>query len=301
MEEEPATLQLEDGEQPEVELINKVKEAQKPIKDEVEDQIGEEVRHTYGNLINGFSIDVKRKDVEKIEDIDGVKKVSEAKVYYPDMSKAKEFIQSASVWQDYGYKGEGLVVSIIDTGIDYTHKDMKLTNNSKVKISKDDVNQEFGKYYTEKVPYGYNFADDDDKVIDTSGSMHGMHVAGIVGANASEDEVKNNQGIQGVAPEAQLLAMKVFSNNSEIKGAYSDDIIAAIEKSVELKADVINMSLGSSAGYRDDKDPEQVAIKNATDAGVICVVSAGNSTTSTAPYVIDGISGCRSFRITSSC
>ncbi|MDY2631209.1 MAG: S8 family serine peptidase [Clostridium sp.] len=290
LEEEPATLQLEDGEQPEVELINKVKEAQKPIKDEVEDQIGEEVRHTYGNLINGFSIDVKRKDVEKIEDIDGVKKVSEAKVYYPDMSKAKEFIQSASVWQDYGYKGEGLVVSIIDTGIDYTHKDMKLTNNSKVKISKDDVNQEFGKYYTEKVPYGYNFADDDDKVIDTSGSMHGMHVAGIVGANASEDEVKNNQGIQGVAPEAQLLAMKVFSNNSEIKGAYSDDIIAAIEKSVELKADVINMSLGSSAGYRDDKDPEQVAIKNATDAGVICVVSAGNSTTSTAPYVIDGIS-----------
>lgn len=51
LEEEPATLQLEDGEQPEVELINKVKEAQKPIKDEVEDQIGEEVRHTYGNLI----------------------------------------------------------------------------------------------------------------------------------------------------------------------------------------------------------------------------------------------------------
>ena len=290
LEDKPATLKLEDGEQPEDELIDEVKEAQEPIKEEVENEIGEEVKHTYGNLINGFSIDVKRKDVEKIEDIDGVKNVSEAKVYYPDMSTAKDFIQSASVWKDYGYKGEGLVVSIIDSGIDYTHKDMKLSDASKAKISKEDVNEEFGKYYTDKVPYGYNFADDDDKVIDTSGSMHGMHVGGIVGANASEEEVKNNQGIQGVAPEAQLLAMKVFSNNSEIKGAYSDDIIAAIEKSVELGADVINMSLGSTAAFRDDNEPEQVAIKNATDDGVVTVVSAGNSTTSTSPYIVEGVS-----------
>ncbi|MBE6053241.1 MAG: LPXTG cell wall anchor domain-containing protein [Clostridium sartagoforme] len=290
LEEKPATLKLPEGEQPEEDLINEVKEAQKPIQEEVENKTGEEVRHTYGNLINGFSIDVKRKDLEKIEEIDGVKKVSEARVYYPDMSTAKEFIQAKTVWSDYGYKGEGLVVSIIDTGIDYTHKDMKLSDPSKAKISKEDVNQEFGQYFTEKVPYGYNFADEDDKVIDTSGSMHGMHVAGIVAANASANEVDNNLGVQGVAPEAQVLAMKVFSNNNEIKGAYSDDIIAAIEKSVELSADVINMSLGAVAGYRDDVDPEQVAIKNATDDGVICVVSAGNSTTSTAPYIIDGVS-----------
>lgn len=290
LEDKPATLKLDDGIKSDEDLINEVKEAQKPIQEIVKNETGEEVRHTYGNLINGFSIDIKRGDISKIEDIDGVKKVSEARIYYPDMSTAKEFIQATSVWRDYGYKGEGLVVSIIDTGIDYTHKDMKLTDTSKVKIKKENINQEVGQYFTDKVPYGYNFADDDDKVIDASGSMHGMHVAGIVSANASDEEVKNNEGIQGVAPEAQLLAMKVFSNNSEIQGAYSDDIIAAIEKSVELDADVINMSLGSSAAYRDDSDPEQVAIKNATDDGVICVVSAGNSTTSTAPYIFDGIS-----------
>ncbi|MDV4151074.1 S8 family serine peptidase [Clostridium sp. AL.422] len=290
LQEEPATLKIEEGVQPEDELINEVKEAQKPIQEEVESETGEEIRHTYGNLINGFSIEVKRKDVDKIEEIDGVKKVSQARVYYPDMSQAKEFLQATSVWKDYGYKGEGLVVSIIDTGIDYTHKDMKITDLSKVKIKEKDVNQDVGKYFTDKVPYGYNFADKDDKVIDSSGSMHGMHVAGIVAANASDEEVASNIGIQGVAPEAQLLAMKVFSNNSEIPWAYSDDIIAAIEKSVELNADVINMSLGATAGYRDDADPEQVAIKNATDDGVICVVSAGNSTTSTSPYMIDGVS-----------
>ena len=57
-----------------------------------------------------------------------------------------------------------------------------------------------------------------------------MHVAGIVGANGSSDEVEGLMGVKGVAPEAQLLAMKVFSNNPEIKGAYDDDIIAAIER-----------------------------------------------------------------------
>lgn len=286
--EKPATLSTD--EEVTEDMIEKVKEDQKPIQDAVENETGEEVRHTYGNLINGFSIEVKRKDIEKIESIDGVNKVTEAKVYYPDMSSAKEFSEATEVWKDYGYKGEGLVVSIIDTGIDYTHKDMKVSDSTKVKLTEENINEEVGKYYTEKVPYGYNFADDDDEIIDLSGSMHGMHVSGIVAANASDEEVENNKGIQGVAPEAQLLAMKVFSNNAEIKGAYSDDIIAAIEKSVELHADVINMSLGSTAGYRDDEDPEQIAIKNATDDGVICVVSAGNSNTSTSPYMIDGIS-----------
>ncbi|MGL5084798.1 MAG: S8 family serine peptidase, partial [Clostridium sp.] len=288
--EKPATLKLKNGEQPTEDEIQNVKNAQAPIQDEVKAKTGEEIRHTYGNLINGFSMDVKRKDIEKIESVDGVASVKEATVYYPDMTTAKELTQSYDVWKDYGYKGEGLVVSVIDTGIDYTHKDMKVTDSKKVKLNKDNTNKGEGKYYTEKVPYGYNYADDNNEVVDIGGSMHGMHVAGIVSANASDDEVKNNNGIQGVAPEAQVLAMKVFSNNQAVKGAYSDDIVAAIEGSVELSADVINMSLGSAAGFRDSTEPEQVAIKNATDDGVICVVSAGNSATSLNPNIVEGLS-----------
>ena len=286
----PATMQLEDGVQPSDELIQKVKEAQKPIQEEVVNETGEEVRHTFGNLINGFSIEVTRKDIEKIKDVDGVADVKEVNVYYPDMNSAKEFTEAISVWNDYGYKGEGLVVSIIDTGIDPSHKDMTITDTSKAKLNEDNTNIGPGKFYTDKVPYGYNFADENDEIVDVAGSMHGMHVAGIVAANASDEEVNNNDGVKGVAPEAQVLAMKVFTNNPEIEGAYSDDIIAALEASVQLDADIINMSLGSTAGYRDPEDPEQIAIKNATDDGVICVVSAGNSATSTDPYIINGVS-----------
>ncbi|WDC84971.1 S8 family serine peptidase [Caloramator sp. mosi_1] len=236
-----------------------------------------EIRHTYKSVLNGFSMTVNYKDIEEIKRIPGVKKVTVANVYYPDLSSAKALTNTEKVWDKLGLKGEGMVVSIVDTGIDYTHKDMKLTDPAKAKLNKNKVEEMGGpgKYYTDKVPYGYNFADLNDEVIDRTSSMHGMHVGGIVAANGE---------IKGVAPEAQLLAMKVFSNNPELRGAYTDDIAAAIEDSVKHGADVINMSLGSTAGFVMPDDPEQRAIKNATDAGVLVVVSGGNSYYSTYGY-----------------
>lgn len=263
--------------------INSVIDAQAEIKAEAEEITENEVKNSYGNLINGFSIDAKRKDLEELSNIPGVVKITEASVYYPTMATAVDLTQAKEVWESYGYEGEGLVVSIIDTGVDYTHKDMRLSNPDTAKLK--DTNPEGpGKYYSEKVPYGYNFADGNDEVIDTTSSMHGMHVAGIVAANATDEDVSNGNGIKGVAPEAQVLAMKVFTNDPTISGAYSDDIIAAIEDSVLHGADIINMSLGSTAGFKDANDPEQIAIKRATDSGTICVVSAGNSSYSTYPY-----------------
>lgn len=271
------------------ENINSVIESQEDIQAKAEEITDNEVKNSYGNLINGFSIDVKRKDVEEIANIPGVTKVTEATMYYPTMATAIDLTQAREVWESYGFDGEGLVVAIIDTGIDYTHKDMRLSDLEGAKIT--DTNPEGpGKYYTDKVPYGYNFADGNDEIIDTTSSMHGMHVAGIVGANASDEDYASGNGIRGVAPEAQLLAMKVFTNNPEVSGAYSDDIIAAIEDSVLHGADIINMSLGSPSGYKSADDPEQIAIKRATVAGTICVVSAGNSSYSTDPYWFGAIS-----------
>ena len=68
--------------------------------------------------------------------------------------------------------------------------------------------------------------------------------------------------------------MKVFSNNPNRQGAAEDDIVAAIEESVNQGADIINMSLGSSAGFQKEDDPEQIAVKKAVDAGVVVVVAA---------------------------
>lgn len=262
--------------------IKKVQASQTDVIKKVEAITGNKNRRSYGYLLNGFSIQGKRSDIQKIRSVSGVKSATEAKAYYPDLKFAKELTQTYGVWQDLGYKGEGMVVSIIDTGVDYTHKDLTITDSDKVKIKTAPANGP-GKFYSIKVPYGYNFADGNYEIADKNPltEMHGMHVAGIVAANGKDSDIDTLNAVKGVAPEAQLLAMKVFSNNPGSESAYDDDIVAAIEDSVLHGADIINMSLGSSAGFQDENDPTQIAIKNATDNGTVVVISAGNSALST--------------------
>lgn len=296
----PSAIDMFKGKNKLVENISsleaEVEEGQAAVRKVVE-RYGE-IKHTYKCLVNGFSASVKYKNIESLRKSKGIKEVTIANKFYLDMNSAKEMSKVEQAWQASGLKGEGTVIAIVDTGVDYTHKDMKLTDPSKAKLDKSEVGALGGpgKYFSEKVPYGYNFADQNQQILDIYGNMHGMHVAGISAANGDEEEVKENNAIKGVAPEAQLLALKVFSNNNiDMPYAYTDDVVAAIEDAVKHEADVINMSLGSTAGFVRPEDPEQIAIKNATDAGVVVVVSGGNSGYSTIdvyrPYTMDADMG----------
>lgn len=241
----------------------------------------------FTTVFNGFSATVKAGQAEKIASQAGVKAVYEATEYErpevkPEMKYSKELVQAQQVWNDYGYKGEGMVVGVIDTGIDPSHKDMILTDNASGDITQAEVSEllgdgslEAGKYYTAKVPFGYNYMDGNNTILDLGpeASMHGMHVAGTVGANGNEE----NGGIKGVAPEAQLLALKVFGNDPLYPSTYGDIYIKAIDDSIKLGADVINMSLGATAGFVDSTDPEQQAVERATNNGILVSISAGNS------------------------
>ncbi len=253
---------------------DQVKDGQEKVIKQVEEITGNKVRRQFGYLVNAFSIDMDLDDIDKVKDLPQVKNVTPVKVYHPTDESADQMAQVQDVWQEQKLKGEGMVISIIDTGIDSSHQDLKLDSGVSTALTKSEVESDksklgHGKYYTEKVPYGYNYADKNDQIVDNgSGEMHGQHVAGIAGANGQ---------VKGVAPDAQLLAMKVFSNNAKNSGAYDDDIISAIEDSVKLGADVINMSLGSVSSDVDPSDPQQQAVAKASEAGVINVISAGNS------------------------
>ncbi|GEA79050.1 peptidase S8 [Lactobacillus delbrueckii subsp. lactis] len=253
---------------------DQVKDGQEKVIKQVEEITGNKVRRQFGYLVNAFSIDMDLDDIDKVKDLPQVKNVTPVKVYHPTDESADQIAQVQDVWQEQKLKGEGMVISIIDTGIDSSHQDLKLDSGVSTALSKSEVESDksklgHGKYYTEKVPYGYNYADKNDQIVDNgSGEMHGQHVAGIAGANGQ---------VKGVAPDAQLLAMKVFSNNAKNSGAYDDDIISAIEDSVKLGANVINMSLGSVSSDVDPSDPQQQAVAKASEAGVINVISAGNS------------------------
>ncbi len=152
-----------------------------------------------------------------------------------------------------GYRGAGVVVAVVDTGIDYTHADLGgcVTIGAPCKV--------IG---------GYDFNNGDADPLDDHG--HGTHVSATIAGNGS---------LVGMAPEASLLAYKVLDANGS---GYSSNVIAGIDAAVdpngdldtEDRADVINMSLG---GAGDPDDPTSQAVDNATAAGVLVVVAAGNS------------------------
>jgi subtilisin family serine protease len=139
---------------------------------------------------------------------------------------------------DGGNTGAGVKVAIIDTGIDYNHPDL-------------DANY----------VGGIDFVNDDNDPIDDAG--HGTHCAGIV---AAEDD---GEGVVGVAPDAELYAVKVLDNTGS--GSLSD-VIAGIQWSVGNDMQVISMSLGTNFDYQ----PLHAACDAADDAGMVIVASSGN-------------------------
>ena len=242
----------------------------------------------FSAVITGFSAKVKAKDIDKLRKQPGVKKVTtQMKAERPkggaspNLASAPGMIKANTLWDQYKFSGQGMLISIIDTGVDPKHKDMKLSPDIKSKYSsEDEVNKVIkenglkGKWYNRKVPYGYNYADESQEIRDSGiGGYHGMHVAGIVAANGDTE----NEGVKGVAPNAQLLAMKVFSNDALVSTVYEEVWLKAIDDSVKLGADVLNMSLGMGSGYsRDGVSPTNEAFNRAKAAGVVCAVAMGN-------------------------
>ncbi|WP_324611587.1 S8 family serine peptidase [Bacillus massiliglaciei] len=262
-------------------------ERQKKVKAKVkEKKIGFKELENFTTVVNGFSAEMKYGKIVEIESIPEVSAVHIVNEYErpkdkPDMIYSKELVQAQEAWRDYGYTGEGMVVGIIDTGIDPSHRDMVLSNEEEAELTESEVyalketDGLRGNYYTDKVPYGYNYMDDNEEILDLGegASMHGMHVGGTVAANGDEE----NGGIKGVAPEAQLLALKVFGNDQDEQTTWGDIYIKAIDEAIVLGADVLNMSLGSTAGFVSPEDPEQQAVARAVDNGILMSISSGNS------------------------
>lgn len=234
-------------------------------------QLGGQVRQQYGLLLPAFSMEIENGKVEELRKLPGVKSVTYVNSYQPENKVSAPLIGAAALHAE-GYDGTGTVIAIVDTGINYSHEAFGAQSNL-------DPNG--------KVIGGWNFADNDAEVQSAPGtSPHGTHVAGTAAGIGP---------FAGVAPGAKLLAQKVFSNNPEYGSAYGDDILAALEDSIQdtsdrmdlptqrrhPAADVINMSLGSPSGWVDPNDASIKGTDLAVRAGVVVSISAGNSSYST--------------------
>lgn len=246
---------------------------------------GNSVINQTGYLVSAFSMNMTRSQMKQVAALDGVVSVSEVTSYQARMTTAKDMTSAMELWkaENGGNTGEGIVVAVIDSGVNYSHPDMQMRQDAKLKYTKADMEAKiaalgYGKYYTDKVPFGCSYVGEED--IRNEMVTHGLHVSGIVAANGDQE----NGGVVGVAPDAQIFAMQVFGDTGS---AYNDDIIRAVEDSVKLGADILNLSLGGTAGFYDDADYLQKALAYAEKNGVVVCVAAGNDGSSSA----DGADG----------
>ena len=244
--------------------------------------------YNYSFVTNGISLAIPYRFVDALKKLPGVKDVTLSSSYAAP-SEADETALEA-VYQDAdlftgieqahaaGYTGKGTVVAILDTGFELGHEAFSADVPSP-KYSKQDIilKSAFGflntivpmygtHYISPKIPYRWDYADV-DKGVHNQYSDHGTHVAGIVGANSSKKT--------GTAPDAQLLLMKVFKTKKESM-AKQYVILAALDDCVKLKADVVNMSLGSPCGQEPEDIFTSAVVKRLKKAGVNVVSSAGN-------------------------
>jgi minor extracellular serine protease Vpr len=253
-----------------IELEDKLKRFENRLKGISPDII---LRRRFTGLLNGLSLEMPGRIAPAIRSLPEVLTIVPNRKYHLLLTKSNKLMNTPLTLQINGvesYAGKGVKIGIIDTGIDHTH------------VMFDDEGYE--------VPAGFPRGDTDftnnkiivARVFTKSGDSasdstprdrdgHGTHVASCAAGNPN---TASPLGLMsGVAPNAYLGNYKVFTSDFTTL----EQIISALEASVEDGMDIVNLSLGSESYINELLDPEALAIKNAIKAGVVVVAAAGNS------------------------
>ncbi len=258
--------------------------AQRSLEDRLEDAVpGASVRWRYRIVANGLAVVLPASEVGRLSKVPGVEAVYPSVSYGPALDRAPQQIGAPQLWgQDLaGSTGAGLKIGVIDTGIDRDHPFFEPSSYT--------MPGGFPKgqraYTSAKVIAARAFpppgADWRGAALAFHGdeSDHGTHVAGIAAGNAntSADGGTGRVRVSGVAPGAYLGNYNALTIPSRFGlNGNSPELVAAIEAAVADGMDVINMSL-AEAEIEPSRDLVALALDRAARAGVVPVVSGGNS------------------------
>ncbi|MFE4712769.1 S8 family serine peptidase [Paenibacillus sp. NPDC056722] len=244
-----------------------------------------EVNYKYNTVLNGFEVTIPANEIPDLAKIPGVISIHKNSTWYAvpvegDTSAAAaeattpqndneplKQIHADWAWAN-GYTGKGLKVGVIDTGVDYTHPDIK-----------DAYKGGYDSFYNDNDPYEEVALtpDKDPYGVGYEGTYHGTHVAGTIIGQFANKSGEISQ--KGVAYGADLYAYKVLGRNLEkpsTSSGSSAQVIDGIERAVKDHMDVINLSLGSDE-EKDVNSPDAIAINNAVLSGVTAVIANGNA------------------------
>jgi subtilisin family serine protease len=184
-----------------------------------------------------------------------------------DINWGADAIKAPEVWAR-GYTGQGVVVAVLDSGVDYTHPDLSPNIWKNTKEIAGNGKDDDGNGYIDDV-YGWNFFDNNNNSLDYDG--HGTHVAGTIAA------ARNSFGVTGIAYNAKIMPVKVLGPQGG-----SDNMIAnGIRYAVNNGARVLNLSLG----HPTITTPETLsALEYAVGKGAIIVYASGNESQSLPGY-----------------
>jgi len=235
---------------------------------------------------NAALVRIDARKAEAIANLPGVKSVLRASDFHINLVETVPYVGAAAV-QAAGVTGKGVRVAVLDSGVDYTHRN--LGGSGAVRDYQAAIASAAARdarlFPTAKVYDGYDYVGEqwdgdkhrtlepDDNPIDADG--HGTHVADIIAGRSNDGKHV------GVAPGASLLAVKVCSSHSTACSGFAilEGIDYALDPnrddSMDDAVDIINLSVGAPYGQKEDSTA--VAASNAAKAGVIVVTAAGNS------------------------
>jgi minor extracellular serine protease Vpr len=272
----------------------RIRDAQGALTSRLE-SLGGKVLARVQNAHNAVAVSIDAAQLAQVAAITGVAKVRPVLDYQLDLSATVPYVGAATA-QAKGVDGSGVTVAVLDSGIDYTHRNLGGAGTAEAyaaaygTATSDPKNTTLdGLFPTAKVVGGYDFVGEswpntpeapDPDPIDLEG--HGTHVADIIAGKSLDGAHK------GVAPGAKLVAVKVCSAVATSCSGIA--LLQGMDYAIDPDGDgdtsdavdVINMSLGSSYGQFED-DLTQ-ASSNAVRLGVVVVASAGNSANK--PYVV---------------
>lgn len=230
--------------------------------------IGETVepQRQYTTLLNGFSATVTYGQYKALKELDCVESVFLSPTFslLPDTANSTQMI-GGGLANETGFTGEGMLIAILDTGVDMDHQIFSKAPANPA-LTQDDVKGLLSQYdfqaegivkglsvssvyKSAKFPFQFDYGDKDTDGAPGTKSSHGTHVASTAAGCTGI-----NEDVQGVAPDAQIANMNVFKSSG---GASYADILSALEDCILLGVDVANLSLGSDAGYIDYENPDE--------------------------------------------